>query len=98
MSESISRVRKPQAAELRQPRGLFRPKATMKIRKPILVMIVVIFLAGLIFIGYQYLSHPTLRRLARNRDLQIGVSVAGGYLNDPEYSRTLRREFSIITP
>lgn len=54
--------------------------------------------AGAYLFGQKVLYPPTLRVLADQNHLYIGVAVSGWYLDDPKYARLLRREFNLLTP
>ncbi len=43
-------------------------------------------------------ARPALRTLAEGRGLAVGVAVAPGWLQDPEYAALLVREFNSVTP
>ena len=69
----------------------------MKKNNILAFILIILVLAGALWVGKAVIYPPPMRALAEEKDFYIGVAVNGWYLNDQQYANTLTREFNILT-
>ena len=67
--------------------------------KVLSILLLIVLVAGSAYLTYRdKFFQPTLRQLAENENIEIGISVGAGNLINHQYSFTLVQQYSVITP